>query len=213
MSIAQVWYRGEDDGRSFVFRIPLGKQQSPMRRPPEYRGRATVKGASVVITELTLEDAAGVSADALREVPLGEIRARLHRDVIDHPKEVLESCNEVVFQPRRLTREERATRLREIEAVVAPLRERAPRPGDDFYRRVAEAYLRFLKDRPRDPVIALTDELRSSRAHAALSVNTVTSWVRRSRERGWLSPAVRGAAGAEPGPKLIAYWKGRQKEV
>ncbi len=79
---------------------------------------------------------------------------------------------------------------------------------DEFLAEVAEAYLEVLGDHPRSVIAALTDRYRAKRRNRHLSRNTVSGWVQKARDRGWLAGGVQGAAAAEPGSGLIEW---RQK--
>lgn len=76
--------------------------------------------------------------------------------------------------------------------------ERRRRLDDEFLRGVAVAYLRTLVDAPRRPVEQLAEDLEEPR-------QKVASWISRARREGWLSAAVVGRAGAQPGPRLVEW--------
>jgi hypothetical protein len=84
---------------------------------------------------------------------------------------------------------------------------RRPLP-DEFLAEISEAYLELLADRPRSVVSALTNRYRTRRRNRHLSRNTVSGWVQKARDRGWLAGGVQGTAAGEPGPRLIEW---RQK--
>src|SRR5262249_9497475 len=83
-----------------------------------------------------------------------------------------------------------------------------PKPGrpplaDAWYRRVAEIYLAALERGERNPVGAVRGELADALAQPALNRATVAGLIRKARKGGWLTHAIRGRAGAEPGPRLL----------
>lgn len=77
--------------------------------------------------------------------------------------------------------------------------------SDSFYRQVAIQYMRVLENHPNRVIEELTKELRATREDPDLPRDTVSSWVRRSRETGWLTPSTQGKAGGDAGPKLINW--------
>jgi hypothetical protein len=207
----RILYRaaGADE---FDFIVPPARGVSRGAYAPdgEIRGIAKFEDGALVIRELTLTRGSGLNGLTLRAVPLGEIRAQILEDFREHPKLLEAAAGEFVpaTAARRLGKRARMAEASKVEIALQELRARSPlrgRPNDDFYRSVAVAYLVVSYEHPRDPVAALTSELRKSRRHRQLSQNTVTGWVRKARELGWLTPAVHGRAGAESGDRLRAW--------
>ncbi len=65
---------------------------------------------------------------------------------------------------------------------------------------VTESDVRFADLYDRGPVQRLADELGEPSKR-----QKIASWVARARREGWLTSAVPGRAGADPGPRLIKW--------
>ena len=77
-----------------------------------------------------------------------------------------------------------------------------------FYANVALAYLDALANDPDAPIAYMANH-----NFEGSSTNTVRSWVRAARTKGYLSEGKRGLAGAEPGPALRAFELEQQRRL
>lgn len=138
----------------------------------------------IVISELTVtgfteadKEPKPITSGVLRSVPTGEIvAAALESGFLAHP-----------------------------EAAPATPRSSKPQPGrqplsEELMRSVAEAYLaETAPGKPRGAIKRLAEQFGKPGP-------TISRWVMRAREDGWLGPAVPGREGATPGRRLLEEW-------
>jgi hypothetical protein len=125
-----------------------------------------------------------VTAGTLRDVPVGrlealvnsldEVRERLLAD-IDEPDPVASALREWPFQ--ELVRD---------DTPRTPLGRPGGQDPDEFYRRVADAYLELSRSTSK-PAVAIA-------AEADVPVATARRWIFEARRRGALPPGQRGRA-------------------
>jgi hypothetical protein len=137
------------------------------------------------------EDGAGVTITLMRSFPVRGILSRAHgfqQSVFMHPS-------------NRELQEKRDVPLTKPGPGRAPL-------TDEFLREVALAYLEeTAPGKPRGAVGRLVKRYSKP-------TPTVSRWIGRARDAGWLGAAAPGRAGAEPGPRLIAEQRSfRQRNV
>ncbi len=151
------------------------------------RGVVSRSTQGLVISHIEIDsggDGAGITITMLRDVPVRAILARaqsLMAAVLIHP--AFRSPGPGPSEP------------------VKPQPGRAPLT-DDFLRDIALEYLaETAPGKPRGAIGRLA-KLRNK------PTPTVSRWVGRTREAGWLGPAVPGREGAEPGPRLLAIGPG-----
>jgi hypothetical protein len=186
--------------------------------PWRVTGIVRIESARIVITKLTIEpqpfwqpssgrivkqdemDAIGngVTSSLLRSIQVGRLITALRGEL--HHLEAAAKKQEALAAPGAdapsADPEYLDVARRVAQAVPKPPKRGRHGFGDDFYRRVALLYLELqsagwgrgilgeiarLEDRPRE---------------------TVSTWVRQARKRGFLTAGTPGRAGAEPGPRL-----------
>lgn len=165
-------------------------------------------GGRLLISRLTLEPAGHeVNSAALRELALGELLAEVRRYLAPGPRVYVDVADPNVISGD-VTPEAKAL-MRRLAAAAQQVPQRG-RSGysDDFYRRVAVAYLNFLAATPpvtRGILAAIADlaiEQQWFDDGRPVPTETVRSWVLQARKRGFLSGGEKGRAGAQPGPRL-----------
>lgn len=155
------------------------------------RGRLRVVDGQLVLEHLTFHSPPpGVTSGMLRQLPLGLILAAARRQL----EQLGHAANMTDAPVNDFT-----TAARELAQQVDPAQMRRGRHGypDDFYRRIAFAYLALQEQ--RESARGLLDDLAEAENKPR---ETIRDWVREARTRGFLSPTTRGRAGASPGPKL-----------
>jgi hypothetical protein len=190
-----------------------------MYDPWRVTGTVRVEAARLVITRLTIEpqpswqspsgrilkqdemDAVGngVTSSLLRSIQVGRLISALRAELQRHPEAVARMAQALAAlgaDTPSVDPEYLDVARRVAQAVPGPPKRGPHGRGDDFYRQVALLYLELqsagwgrgilgeiarLEDRPRE---------------------TVSTWVRQARKRGFLTAGTPGRAGAEPGPRL-----------
>lgn len=147
-------------------------------------GTVSRTAQGLVITHLEVDpdnDGAGITIPMLRAVPVREI------------------LSEARWVQTLAMRHPAQRHLHEPEDEPTYADPSSPRPPitDEFLRRVALDYLEeTAPGKPRGAIERLTQRYGKS-------TPTVSRWVGKAREAGWLGPASSGRAGGEPGPRMI----------
>lgn len=144
--------------------------------------------SGLVIAALTIHpdpaSPSGVTGGLIRKVQVGEllsaIRAKMTSDTVDR----IADSGQVRFIPE----EETAPARRGGRAALT----------DDLLRDIAATYLvETGSGMPPGALKRMAEQFDRPE-------ETIRTWVARARRDGWLGPSVKGRAGAEPGPRLIA---------
>ena len=167
----------------------------------------------VVVKRISGDD---ITADALRKLRIGKLRAKIHESLVEHPEHLLGlallgklieegggTATPEELEVMRAARRAADDAVRQLK-TGHPNRGRAP-TNQDWYRRVAQAYLGFYQEHGQRAVKELAEDLDAS-------PNKVSWWVRRAREEGWLTKGHQGRAGASPGPRLVKWQKEQEEE-
>lgn len=174
------------------------------------RGTAVLDANSVRITSLEIQpsgDQDEVTASLVRQVPVGKIAASLRTlATLERAKRsgILAGAGarntETVdfmlsFGP---TLDDYG-----VSAKILPAEPPSRRGGrapitDDLLRELAEVYLtETAEGMPPHALARVAD-------HFDRPQETIRTWIARARKDGWLGPGMKGRAGSEPGPRLIA---------
>lgn len=173
-----------------VVSVEIGGDKTVFRliTPSDKKFEATAEWADgvLMIRSLTVE-ASNVTGQVLGEVPVAAIRDAIAAYVRKDPELLNDSG--------------RSWPMFGSETPMALVGVATKRLLDDeSLREVAFAYLNALEVAPRGPVQRLADELGEPSKR-----QKIASWVARARREGWLTSAVPGRAGADPGPRLIKW--------
>jgi hypothetical protein len=177
----------------------------------EYTIQYNVDEAGVTFNQITGND---ITSATLRAIRLGELRATIRA----HPERT--SILAILYRSVEkgdLTADNGALPILEAayQDAIERIKQAPPKRGrgakdPDFYRAIAVMYLEHVEQGQR-PIQDMTNELRRKRKYRKLSRNTVSTWVRKAREDGWLTRSTQGKAGGEPGPRLEAWYREQEE--
>jgi hypothetical protein len=178
------------------------------------------KGIQVQRLVFAATGSTDLASPVMRQVPLGAIRLYLRSTLEERPE--LHSYGALFRHHGAEPGSEEERRLlddayRRAKRAARSLQKAKPRrtrgvADPDRYRRVAQMYLGFCPKHGQRVIQAMTEELRKDPKYLDLSRETVSTWVRRARDTGWLTPSSRGKAGGDRGPKMIEWDKKHEKE-
>lgn len=142
----------------------------------------------------------GVGDDLLRVVPVGTLRRKAHRRLTGNSGALLDGRAVLaglyrgsgVEVPEYLAALERAAK-----GAIEDLR---AGPTEGRLRKVAIGYIDAVGIDPRRPVAVLAKKIMKAES-------TVSGYVAEARKAGWLAPTTPGRITAEPGPRLLEWWK------
>lgn len=141
--------------------------------------------------EITPESSSGVTAGLLRKIPVGEILASIRT------KAAWESAQKTAT--RTLLGQEPIAGVFDEGDEVTPRRSGRAPLSQELLRNVAMAYID--ENAPGKPAGAM----KRIAQRFGKPEETMRNWVTRARRDGWLGPSVKGRAGAEAGPQLLAW--------
>jgi transposase len=162
-------------------------------------GHVRVDGNDVTVTRLEIRPAspqAAVTSSMVLSVRIGEITASL-RTLLALDRAKREGVAAFSYSPANAPA---------VKSAERPRRGGRPPVTDSMLRWVAEAYLLETEEGKPHPVARIAEKVGRPE-------ETVRTWLARARREGWLSPGVRGRAGGEPGPKLIAETLNRTQKA
>jgi hypothetical protein len=157
-------------------------------------GSASIR-VTVALEQGTVElptihvSAKNVTSNLLDDIPVGEIRSTIVRVVRGNPALIDRGGREhPMVSPRLAASIRRSATRRRGPYKLTPA----------FLAGVALEYEETLRREPHRVILAMAKKRDQSPA-------TVSSWIKRCRAEGWLTPAIPGKAGAERGPTLITW--------
>ena len=136
-----------------------------------------------------------ITSDMLRRIPLGDILARVERDLPDDSwrnEGIRQMPGDTRLQVEDLTEEQRRA-LANTTTVTARRRGR-PELSDELLVEVAEAYI--------DEAARGRGVIGRLSALFDRPEPTIRDWIATARRRGFLAPTTPGRRGAAPGPNL-----------
>lgn len=142
------------------------------------------KGLAVRSIRIDAPDPAGISAQFLRKLPLGEVLATARNALSQH---IDYNAPEPEPQPRGCT------------CGCHPAR----RPQSDRYATLDDAFLRRVALGYIEEAAAGPGALGRLTTRFDRPEGTVRTWIKLARREGWLAPGRQGRLAAEPGPKLL----------
>ena len=171
----------------------------------------------IVFQYFEIDKTKSVTAGMLQRIKLGELREEIAKSLVRNPSlldwgalilDFVEKNESVEWTelPSEDALTVMETAREDVRRLVKLLKDYQPRRGraaenPGLYRMVAELYLELLPDHGQRVIEAMTTELGKPK-------NTVSGWVRKSRDNYWLTPApAQGRAGGEAGQRLIEWRK------
>lgn len=169
---------------------------------------ATYPAPRIVRLEITPTDADGeLTAGMMKHIPLGAVTASLNSLLtLERSERIIEKARgDVTSLP---------------DAVAATIRDSVAQaqPVDPEPRRHHGGREPLSDDHLRDVALTYLEETGPGKAKKPLErmaakygkpEETVRTWVARARKAGWLGPALKGRAGSEPGPRMLAEMAAR----
>lgn len=157
-------------------------------------GRARMEGSAAQLLSIEIRPtppSETVTASLVKAIPVGRITG---------------SIQTLLALDRARRQGAVASETREPEASQSR-RGGKPSVTGDLLRELAEAYLSETSEgKPPHPLGRIAE--RFGRPE-----ETVRTWLARARKEGWLAPGVKGRAGGEPGPRLLAARLTEQLEL
>jgi hypothetical protein len=146
-----------------------------------------------------------ITSDTLRRIPLGNIIARVERDLPDdswRKEGIRQMPGDSRLMPADLTEEQRRTL--ENTTSLATRRRGRPELSDELLVQVAEAYI---DEAGRGRGVTRRVAERFDRPEP-----TIRDWITTARRRGYLAQTTPGRRGAAPGPNLPSRMKRDDEE-
>lgn len=146
-----------------------------------------------------------LSGTDLRQLPVGAIKEQIRRRLPEDPKFSTWGAH--------IGDEEQSRRVEEALRLLPHSRpKRGPgQKNPEHWAFVAETYLYCVQRYGQKAIKGMVEEVPAREPEIYWSKSTCKTYVRRARELKWLTKGKQGVAGAEPGPKLLAWRKEHQQ--